>query len=398
MFEQGKKHAPCIIFIDEIDAVGRSRFTGIGGGHDEREQTLNALLVEMDGFETSDGVIIVAATNRPDVLDPALLRPGRFDRQIVIDLPTLEGREQILAIHARKLKLAPGLELRRIARGTPGFSGADLANLLNEAALLAARADKEGIEQKDLEEARDKIWWGRERRGRMLDQEEKRITAFHESGHAVVMARVKGGEPLHKVTIIPRGMALGATMFLPKKDRLHFTRTQMLAQLATAMGGRVAEELFLDDISSGARQDLRQATELARHMVCDWGMSAKLGPRTFGNREEMMFLGREVGRSQDYSESTAQAIDGEVDALVRAAHRQAREILESDAERVKQLVDMLLEQETVDGRDAEDLIRLGRIRSPEEREADEPTPKPPPPPPAPPPLESVEGSEPPQPV
>jgi len=374
MFEQGKKNAPCIIFIDEIDAVGRSRFTGIGGGHDEREQTLNALLVEMDGFETSEGVIIVAATNRPDVLDPALLRPGRFDRQIVIDLPTMQGREKILGIHAGKLKLAPGVQLSRIARGTPGFSGADLANLLNEAALLAARAGKEGIEQPDLEEARDKVWWGRERKSRVLDREEKRLTAFHEAGHAVVMAVIKGGEPIHKVTIIPRGLALGATMFLPKKDRLHFTRTQMMAQLATAMGGRVAEELFLDDISSGASQDLHQATELARHMVCDWGMSAKLGPRTFGSREEMMFLGREVGRSQDFSEATAQAIDAEVDALVRHAFQQARDILTAHSDRLKALVDLLLEHETVDGGDAEDLIRFGRIRTPEERE-DEQTPK-----------------------
>ena len=374
MFEQGKKHAPCIIFIDEIDAVGRSRFTGIGGGHDEREQTLNALLVEMDGFETSDGVIIVAATNRPDVLDPALLRPGRFDRQIVIDLPSMKGREEILGIHAKKLKLAPEVELSRIARGTPGFSGADLANLLNEAALMAARVGKDGIEQEDLEEARDKVWWGRERKSRVLDNDEKRLTAYHEAGHAVVMALVEGGEPIHKVTIIPRGMALGATMFLPEKDRLHFTRTQMLAQLATAMGGRVAEEIFLDDISAGASQDLLQATNLARRMVCDWGMSEELGPRTFGRREEMMFLGREVGRTQDFSEATAQKIDAEVDALVRHAFQQARDILTAHSDRLKALVDLLLEHETVDGGDAEDLIRFGRIRTPEERE-DEQTPK-----------------------
>ena len=370
MFEQGKKHAPCIIFIDEIDAVGRSRFTGIGGGHDEREQTLNALLVEMDGFETSDGVIIVAATNRPDVLDPALLRPGRFDRQIVIDLPSMKGREEILGIHAKKLKLAPEVELSRIARGTPGFSGADLANLLNEAALMAARVGKDGIEQEDLEEARDKVWWGRERKSRVLDNDEKRLTAYHEAGHAVVMALVEGGEPIHKVTIIPRGMALGATMFLPEKDRLHFTRTQMLAQLATAMGGRVAEEIFLDDISAGASQDLLQATNLARRMVCDWGMSEELGPRTFGRREEMMFLGREVGRTQDFSEATAQKIDAEVDAILRQAYQKAHDILTSHRERVEALVVMLLEQETVDGEDAEDLIKLGRFRSQEEREAD----------------------------
>ena len=369
MFEQGKKNAPCIIFIDEIDAVGRSRFTGIGGGHDEREQTLNAMLVEMDGFETSDGVIVIAATNRPDVLDKALLRPGRFDRQIVIDLPTMEGRQQILEIHAKKIKLAPEVKLDRIARGTPGFSGADLANLLNEAALLAARENKEAVDLADLEEARDKAWWGRERPDRMKDDEEKRLTAIHESGHAIVMALVKNGEPIHKVTIIPRGMALGATMFLPKKDRVQFTRTQMDAQLATSMGGRVAEALFIGDISSGAQQDLRQATDLAHRMVCDWGMSETLGPRTFGAREEMMFLGREVGRTQDYSEATAQRIDAEVDKIVRHAYETAKTILTENADKLNTLVDRLLEKETVPGEEVYEIIEHGHVLSDEERKA-----------------------------
>lgn len=370
MFETAKKNSPCIIFIDEIDAVGRSRFTGIGGGHDEREQTLNALLVEMDGFETTDGVIVIAATNRPDVLDKALLRPGRFDRQIVIDLPTLEGRYKILKVHAKKISMAKEVDLVKVARGTPGFSGADLANLLNEAALRAASLGKTAVEQIDLEESRDKVWWGRERPGRMTDKEEKRLTAYHEAGHAVVMALIKGGEPLHKITIIPRGMALGATMFLPKKDRVQYTRTQMLAMLATDMGGRVAEELFLDDISSGAQQDLRQATSLAHQMVCDWGMSAELGPRTFGVREEMMFLGREVGRQQDYSDATAQKIDAEVGRLVNDAYKTATELLETNRDKVELLVAELLDKETVDGEDATDIIKFGRIRTFEERYPD----------------------------
>ena len=369
MFEQGKKNAPCIIFIDEIDAVGRSRFTGIGGGHDEREQTLNAMLVEMDGFETSDGVIVIAATNRPDVLDKALLRPGRFDRQIVIDLPTLEGRQKILEIHAKKIKLAPEVKLDRIARGTPGFSGADLANLMNEAALLAARENKEAVDLADLEEARDKACWGRERPDRMKDEEEKRLTAIHESGHAIVMALSKNGEPIHKVTIIPRGMALGATMFLPKKDRVQFTRSQMEAQLATSMGGRVAEALFIGDISSGAQQDLRQATDLAHRMVCDWGMSDALGPRTFGAREEMMFLGREVGRTQDYSEATAQKIDAEVDKIVRKAYETAKVILTENSDKLNTLVDRLLEKETVPGEEVYEIVEHGHVLSEEERKA-----------------------------
>lgn len=368
MFEQGKKNAPCLIFVDEIDAVGRSRFTGIGGGHDEREQTLNALLVEMDGFETSDGVIILAATNRPDVLDPALLRPGRFDRQITIDLPNLDGREAILGLHSKHLKLGPDVELRRLARGTPGFSGADLFNLLNEAALLAARSGKESIAMDDLEEARDKVRWGRERRNRVVDESEKRITAYHESGHAVVMALVHEAEPLHKITIIPRGIAyLGATMFLPEKEKFLENRAKMKGRLATMMAGRIAESRFIGDITFGASNDLREATRLARAMVCDWGMSEKLGPRTFGAHEEMMFMGREVSRVQDYSEETARQIDGEVDKLLREAYQTATDLIEENAPTIEKLASILLEKESIDGRDAEDIIRFGRVLTDQER-------------------------------
>jgi cell division protease FtsH len=368
MFEQGKKNAPCIIFIDEIDAVGRSRFSGIGGGHDEREQTLNALLVEMDGFDTQEGVIIIAATNRPDVLDPALQRPGRFDRQIVIDLPTLEGREAILKIHARGVKLSPTVELRRIARGTPGFSGADLANLMNEAALLAARGGKESVTLPDLEEARDKVRWGRERRSRVLDEKEKKITAYHETGHALVTLLVEESEPLHKITIIPRGTAyLGATMQLPEKDRYMEGKLKLKGILATMMGGRVAEELVFGDITSGARSDLKQATRLARLMVCDWGMSDNLGPQTFGNHEELMFLGREISRSQDYSEDTARKIDADISQLLRESHARAREILEKNRDKLELITKALLERETLDARDVEELMTQGRILAEGER-------------------------------
>ena len=324
MFEQGKRQAPCIIFIDEIDAVGRSRFSGIGGGHDEREQTLNALLVEMDGFDTQEGVIIIAATNRADVLDNALLRPGRFDRQIVVDLPSLEGREQILKIHSRKIKLAKEAELKRVARGTPGFSGADLANLMNEAALLAARRGAEAVQLPDLEEARDKVRWGRERRSRLLDDNEKRLTAYHEAGHAVVLASVEEAEPVHKVTIIPRGQALGATMQLPVKDAYTQGRRKLVGMLAGLMGGRAAEEIACSDITTGAQNDLKQATRIARLMVCDWGMSDSLGPQAYGDNQEVLFLGREVSRNQDYSEATAQKIDNEVNRMLREAYDQAK--------------------------------------------------------------------------
>jgi cell division protease FtsH len=368
MFEQGKKNAPCIIFIDEIDAVGRSRFSGIGGGHDEREQTLNALLVEMDGFETQDGVIIIAATNRPDVLDPALLRPGRFDRQIVIDLPVLEGRDAILKIHARKIKLGPLADLKRLARGTSGFSGADLANLLNEAALLAARQGKPDVDMQALEEARDKVRWGRERRSRILDEDEKKLTAYHEAGHALVLQLVEKSEPLHKITIIPRGTAyLGATMQLPEKDRYTEGLLKLKGMLAGLMGGRVAEEMVLGDISTGAGNDLKQATHLARLMICNWGMSLELGPQTFGAQEELLFLGREVARNQDFSEETSRRIDQEVSKLLREAYERARDILRTHRAELDLVANLLLERETLDGRDIEDVMKFGHILTEEDR-------------------------------
>jgi cell division protease FtsH len=356
MFDQGKKNAPCIIFIDEIDAVGRSRFSGIGGGHDEREQTLNALLVEMDGFETSEGVIIIAATNRADVLDPALLRPGRFDRQIIIDMPSKEGREEILKLHAQKVKLGPNADLSRIARGTPGFSGADLANLLNEAALLAARTNKPAIEQADLEEARDKVLWGRERRSRAMDDKERRITAWHEAGHAILQVLCKHAEPLHKVTIIPRGQALGATMSLPEKDVLNRTRNELLDQLVVLMGGRIAEQLHTGDISTGARMDIKMASEIAHKMVCSFGMADAFGFQSFGDNQETLFFGREVTRSKTYSEETAEKIDKEVSRLVDDAWARAQTIIAENKTKLECLVERLIERETMDGREVEALL------------------------------------------
>ncbi len=381
MFEQGKKNAPCIIFIDEIDAVGRSRFSGIGGGHDEREQTLNALLVEMDGFETQDGVIIIAATNRSDVLDPALLRPGRFDRQIVIDLPALDGREEILRLHARKIVLAEGLDLKRLARGTSGFSGADLANLINEAALLASREGKKSVDMRALEEARDKVRWGRERRSRVMDDEEKRLTAYHEAGHALVLKMVEKSEPVHKITIIPRGNAyLGATMQLPEKDRYTESLMKLRCTLTGLMGGRAAEKLALGDISTGAGNDLKQATHLARMMVCNWGMSEELGPQTFGSNEELLFFGREVSRSQDFSEETARRIDLEVNRLLREAFDGATAILRQHRDKLDLLARTLLERETLDEQEVNDLIKFGRINTPPPAAAPEPAAVPTPPP------------------
>jgi cell division protease FtsH len=368
MFEQGKKNAPCLIFIDEIDAVGRSRFSGIGGGHDEREQTLNALLVEMDGFETSEGVIIIAATNRPDVLDPALLRPGRFDRQIVIDLPMLDGREAILKMHAKKIKIGEDVEFRGIARGTPGFSGADLETLLNEAALVAAKMGKVAVEMTDLEEARDKVRWGRERRSRVLDENEKKITAHHEAGHAIVGLNVEESEPLHKITIIPRGSSyLGATMQLPEKDRFIEGKIKLKGILASCMGGRVAEEIVFGDISSGASSDLKEATRIARLMVCSWGMSETLGPQTFGQNDELMFLGREVTRKQDYSENTATRIDEEVSDLLKEAYQRAKDILTRKRETMELLAGFLIERETLDATDVAEITEFGRILSESER-------------------------------
>ncbi len=369
MFEQGKKSAPCIIFIDEIDAVGRSRFSGIGGGHDEREQTLNALLVEMDGFDTQEGVIIIAATNRPDVLDPALLRPGRFDRQIVVDLPNLEGREAILKIHARKVKLDAAVQLRNIARGTPGFSGADLANLMNEAALLAARRGADAIAEKDLEEARDKVRWGRERRSRVLDDKEKRLTACHEAGHAIVLALTEEAEPLHKVTIIPRGHALGATFQLPEKDRYTEGRQRLLGMIVGAMGGRVAEQLCYGEITTGAASDIKQATHVARMMVTEWGMSDLLGFQHFGTREELLFLGREVSRTNEMSEDTARKIDAEVKRIIDECYQKAVELLTAHRDKLDLLTNLLIERETLDGRDVDDVLQHGRILSAAERNA-----------------------------
>lgn len=361
MFEQGKKNAPCLIFIDEIDAVGRSRFSGIGGGHDEREQTLNAMLVEMDGFETSEGVIIIAATNRPDVLDRALLRPGRFDRQIVIDLPTLQGREEILKMHAKKITLGPDADLSRIARGTPGFSGADLANLLNEAALLAARENKEVVEHVDLEEARDKVLWGRERKSRVPEEKERAITAWHEGGHALLQVLCEHTEPLHKVTIIPRGQALGATMSLPEKDVLNRTKSELLDQLVVLTGGRIAEALYTGDISTGARMDIKMASETAHEMVCSYGMGAGFGFQSFGENQETLFMGREITRSQNFSENTAQRIDAEVDRLLKEAYQRAETMIQEHRAELELLVRHLLDAETMDGRDVETLVKTGKL-------------------------------------
>ena len=359
MFEQGKKHAPCLIFIDEIDAVGRSRFSGIGGGHDEREQTLNAMLVEMDGFDTNEGVIIIAATNRPDVLDPALLRPGRFDRQIVIDLPSLAGREEILGMHAAKITLGDDCDLSRVARGTPGFSGADLANLLNEAALIAARKNEAAVCHADLEEARDKVIWGRERRSRKLDTRDLEITAWHESGHALLQVFLPHAHPLHKVTIIPRGRALGATMALPEKDVLNQTKSELLDEIAVMTGGRIAEAFFTGDISTGARQDIKMASETARKMVCAYGMSDIFGFQSFGDNQETVFIGKEYTRSQAYSEDTAKKIDAECERFVNEQYARAQKLLEENRDKLELLVHHLLVEETMDGRDVEELLKTG---------------------------------------
>jgi cell division protease FtsH len=369
MFEQGKKNAPCIIFIDEIDAVGRSRFSGIGGGHDEREQTLNALLVEMDGFDTQEGIIIVAATNRPDVLDPALLRPGRFDRQVVVDLPTLEGREEILKIHSRNVRLSDQIDLKKSARGTPGFSGADLANLVNEAALLASRRGAEFVEQKDMEEARDKVMWGRERRSHVLDPEEKKLTAYHEAGHAIAMYFTPECEPIHKVTIIPRGRALGATMSLPEKDRYTQSQKRLEADLVSLMGGRAAEELIFGDVTTGAHNDIQRATLIARAMVCEYGMSKSLGPQNFGSNEEVLFLGREVNRTQNHSEETSRKIDVEVHEILADAYDKTMKILTDNKEQLITLSELLIEREVLDFEDVDAIIKTGALP---EKKNDEP--------------------------
>jgi cell division protease FtsH len=364
MFEQGKKSAPCIIFIDEIDAVGRHRGHGVGGGHDEREQTLNALLVEMDGFDTQEGVIIIAATNRPDVLDPALLRPGRFDRQITVNLPDVKGREEILRVHAKKVKLAEGVDLAVVARGTPGYSGAELANVINEAALLAARRGLKGITLAELEEARDKVRWGKERRSLALSEKEKQNTAYHEAGHALLLELLPHTEPLHKVTIIPRGPSLGSTMWLPEEDKYTNRKNELRASLAVKMGGRVAEEIVFGDVTNGAAGDIKMATAMARKMVCEWGMSEKLGMVEYGEHEDYVFLGRDISRARDYSEATAEEIDQEVRRLLDEAYQTAKQTLVANRDKLHVIAKALLEYETLDGSQIKEIAEHGQLLNP----------------------------------
>jgi len=362
MFEQGRKSAPCLIFIDEIDAVGRQRGAGLGGGNDEREQTLNSLLVEMDGFDGHEGIIIIAATNRPDVLDNALLRPGRFDRQVVIDLPDLEGREAILKVHAKKIKLSEDVELRNLARASAGFSGADLANLLNEGALIAARRRKKFVEPIDLDDAREKISFGRERR-RVMDDEDRKIIAYHEAGHAIVQAKIDDGIlPIHKVTIIPRGQSLGSTMFTPKKDILNHSKRRMLNQVCCAMGGRAAEEIEIGDVTSGAAGDIRMATNIARSMVCDWGMS-ELGMISFGDKQDQVFLGKELSRAQNYSEETAQKIDSAIKEIIDQQYDRAKNLLTEHIDALHASAQALLEYETIEGKHIHEILEHGKIIS-----------------------------------
>ena len=362
MFEQGRKSAPCLIFIDEIDAVGRQRGAGLGGGNDEREQTLNSLLVEMDGFDTTEGVIIMAATNRPDVLDKALLRPGRFDREVVIGLPDLKGREEILKVHAKRIKLSEDVNLQDIARSSPGFAGADLANLLNEGALMAARKNKKQVEMIDIYEAKDKISFGRERR-QLMDEEDKRMTAFHEAGHALIAALLyKKKIKLHKVTIIPRGRALGLTMSTATKDILGQSKKELIDDICMAMGGRIGEEVETDDFSNGAAMDIKQATNIARHMVCDWGMSP-LGPIAFGDNEEHLFLGREISKTHNISEETAKRIDQEVSNIITTQFDRAKKLIEENREALTKIADALLEFETIEGKHVQEIVEYGEIRS-----------------------------------
>jgi len=357
LFEQGKKNAPCIIFIDEIDAVGRHRGAGLGGGHDEREQTLNQLLVEMDGFESNEGVILIAATNRPDVLDPALTRPGRFDRTVIVPNPDIKGREGILKVHAKAIVIGKDVDLEVVARGTPGFCGADLANLVNEAALLAARRDREAVAMEDFEEAKDKVLMGAERKSLIISEKEKRITAYHEAGHTLVAKMLPGADPIHKVTIIPRGRALGLTQQLPLDEKHTYPRDFLLDQLVILLGGRVAEKLVLNDLTTGAGNDIERVTELARKMVCEWGMSEKMGPLTFGKKEEQIFLGREFAQHRDYSESTAILIDEEVKNIVTGAHNRATEIIKENIEKLHRLAQSLLEREVLDGDEIDTIIK-----------------------------------------
>ncbi len=357
LFVQAKKQAPCIVFVDEIDAVGRQRGAGLGGGHDEREQTLNQLLVEMDGFEANDGVILIAATNRPDVLDPALLRPGRFDRRVVVPRPDIKGREGILAVHSRRVPLENDVDIRVLARGTPGFAGADLENLVNEAALLAARNDKEKVNMNDFEIAKDKVMMGTERKSMIISDEEKRNTAYHESGHALVAKLLPGADPVHKVTIIPRGMALGLTQQLPVDERHSQDKQYLLNNVTILFGGRVAEELILDHMTTGAGNDIERATEIAHRMVCEWGMSEKLGPMTFGKKEEQIFLGRDFTQQQDYSESTAVEIDREVRSIIQGCYEKARDILTTHLELLHRVAMELLEKEVLDGAEIDVIVK-----------------------------------------
>jgi len=356
LFLQGKKSAPCIIFIDEIDAVGRHRGAGLGGGHDEREQTLNQLLVEMDGFESNEGVILIAATNRPDVLDPALLRPGRFDRQVVVPRPDVKGREMILKVHAKKVPLSSDVDLGVIARGTPGFSGADLANVVNEAALLAARADKTTVDERDFDNAKDKVLMGVERRSMVISDEEKKSTAYHEAGHTLVARMIPGTDPVHKVSIIPRGRALGVTMQLPIEDKHSYSREALMARITVLMGGRAAEDIIFNSFTTGAGNDIEQATEIARKMVCEWGMSDKLGPLSFGKKDEQIFLGREMATSKNYSEATAVEIDSEIRMLVDSSYARALTLLKDNIQNLHKLSECLIEKENLTGAEVDAII------------------------------------------
>jgi len=374
MFEQAKKHAPCIIFIDEIDAVGRHRGAGLGGGHDEREQTLNQLLVEMDGFEGNEGIIVIAATNRPDVLDPALLRPGRFDRQVVVPLPDVRGREQILRVHMRKVPVADDVRPSVIARGTPGFSGADLANLVNEAALFAARANKRTVTMEEFEKAKDKIMMGTERRSMVMSEEEKRLTAYHEAGHAIVGLSVPDHDPVYKVSIIPRGRALGVTMFLPEEDRYSFSKRRLNSQIASLFGGRIAEELIFgaDAVTTGAANDLERATEIARNMVTKWGLSERLGPLTYSEEDGEVFLGRSVTQHKQVSDQTVHTIDEEVRKIVDTNYQRARQILEENLDKLHAMAEALIKYETIDEQQIQDIMAGKEPRPPEDWDSDEP--------------------------
>ena len=376
LFEQAKKSAPCIVFIDEIDAVGRQRGAGLGGGHDEREQTLNQLLVEMDGFGANEGIIMIAATNRPDILDPALLRPGRFDRQIVVDRPDIKGRQEILKVHIKGKPISPEVELGVIARRTPGFTGADLSNLVNEAALMAARKNKNKIDMPEMEEAAERVIMGPERRSRVISDKEKRLTAYHEGGHTLVGMLLDNTDPVHKVTIIPRGRPGGYTLSLPKEDRYYATRSEMLDELKVLLGGRVAEALVLKEISSGASNDLQRATSLARQMICEYGMSPELGPMTFGHRQDQVFLGRDIGRDKDYSEEVAAKIDKEIRKFIDEAYQKTESLLNENMDKLHLIADALIERETLEGEEIDQLMKYGKILSKEENTSEIGTPEP----------------------